>query len=99
MGFLRRVVLGRWLARWLMRGSPLAVAAKLLAVGALGAWKYRRDRQGTAGRDPRQIDADYEILGPERIAPVARGGTEPIPEAEGNGGPEFDGGSRTSEKT
>jgi len=92
MGLLTRAVVGRWLARWLLRGSPLAVAAKLVAVGALGAWKYRRDHR-SADRDPRRIDADYEVLGPDRIAPRAAGdGGEPPRVAEGSGSPEVDGG-------
>jgi hypothetical protein len=74
-----------------MRGSPLAIAAKLAAVGALGAWRYHRQRKRAAGRDQKQIDAEYEVLGPERIAPVARPEGEPRTVAEGNGVPEIDG--------
>lgn len=99
MGLMTRAVVGRWLARWLMRGSPLAVAAKLAAVGALGAWKYHRDHR-KAERDPRGIDADYEVLGPDRIAPLARApgdGAEPPRDVEGSGSPEVEGGPpRTS---
>jgi len=93
MGLLTRAVVGRWLARWLLRGGPLAIAAKLVAVGAFGAWKYHRE-QKRSGRDARQIDADYEVLGPDRIAPVARpsaeGAREPRAGAQGNGSPEVD---------
>jgi hypothetical protein len=84
MGLFTRAVLGRWLARWLMRGSPLAIAAKLAAVGAVGAWRYHRQRKRAGGRDQKQIDADYEVLGPDRIAPVARPAAEPHAGAEGN---------------
>ncbi|HUF88715.1 MAG TPA: hypothetical protein VMR66_01905 [Gemmatimonadota bacterium] len=93
MGLWTRVVLGRWLARWLLRGSPLAIAAKIVAVGALGAWKYHRELK-RSGRDTRQIDAEYEVLGPDRIAPVARppteGAGEPGAGPQGNGTPEVD---------
>lgn len=86
MALWTRVVLGRWLARWLLRGGPLAIAAKLVAVGALGAWKYRRELK-RSGRDTGQIDAEYEVLGPDRIAPVAR---EPGAGPQGNGSPEIE---------
>jgi len=101
MGLLTRAVVGRWLARWLLRGGPLAIAAKLLAVGALGAWKYHRERKRSAELDPQRIEADYEVLGPERIAPVSRspgrrrdastgGGAEPDAGAKGSWRPEVD---------
>ena len=90
MGLFTRAVMTRWLARWLFRGSPAAVLAKLAAVGALGAWRYHRKRKRLAAGDPRRIDADYEVLGPDRIAPVGRTGVEPIARAEGTGGPEID---------
>lgn len=83
MGLFTRAVVGRWLARWLMRGSPLAVVAKLAAVGAFGAWRYHRQRKRDGAGDQKQIDADYEVLGPDRIAPVARGAVEPDADAEG----------------
>ena len=80
MGLLTRAVVWRWLARWLMRGSPLTVVAKLAAVGALGAWRYSRKRK--AERTDR-IEAEYEVLGPDRIAPVARPASEPSTRLEG----------------
>jgi hypothetical protein len=83
MGLFTRAVVGRWLARWLMRGSPVAVVAKLAAVGAFGAWRYHRQRKRDAAQDQKQIDADYEVLGPDRIAPVARGAVEPDADGEG----------------
>jgi hypothetical protein len=88
MGFLKQAVVGRWLARWLMRGSPLAVVAKLAAVGAFGAWRYHRQRKRSAAYDQKQIDADYEILGPDRIAPTARPEMEPGGKAQGTPAPE-----------
>ena len=90
MGLLKQAVLGRWLARWLMRGSPLAVVAKLAAVGAFGAWRYHRQRKRSAALDQTQIDADYEVLGPDRIAPVARPEMEPGGNAQGTPVPEVD---------
>ncbi|CAN5809586.1 hypothetical protein BH20GEM1_BH20GEM1_12620 [soil metagenome] len=82
MGILTRAVVWRWLARWLMRGSPLTVAAKLAAVGAVGAWRYSRKRKAER-RD--RIEAEYEVLGPDRIAPVARPSSEPRTHLEGTG--------------
>lgn len=104
MGLLTRAVVGRWLARWLLRGGPVAIAAKLVAVGALGAWKYHREQKRSDGRDPHQIDAEYEVLGPERIAPVARptagdparGAAEPEPDAPGTASPEAEEGPTRS---
>jgi hypothetical protein len=65
-----------------MRGSPLTVVAKLAAVGAIGAWRYNRKRKAER-RD--RIEAEYEVLGPERIAPVARPSLEPRTRPEGTG--------------
>jgi hypothetical protein len=65
-----------------MRGSPLTVVAKLAAVGAIGAWRYNRKRKAER-RD--RIEAEYEVLGPERIAPVARPSPEPRTRPEGTG--------------
>lgn len=81
MGILTRAVVWRWLARWLMRGSPAAVVAKLAAVGAIGAWRYHRKRKKLAEHDPGRIEADYEVLGPDRIGP---GGTRPTAEPRSN---------------
>jgi hypothetical protein len=90
MGLLKKAVVGRWLARWLMRGSPVAVVAKLAAVGAFGAWRYHRQRKRSAAHDQKRIDADYEVLGPDQIAPVARPGREPHGNAQGTRVPEVD---------
>ena len=65
MGVLTRAVVWRWLARWLMRGSPAVVVAKLAAVGAIGAWRYHRKRRKLAGQEPGRIEAEYEVLGPD----------------------------------
>lgn len=88
MGVLTRAVVWRWFARWLMRGSPAAVVAKLAAVGAIGAWRYHRKRKKLAGREPGKIDAEYEVLGPDRIGPGARSRSEPRSSPEGTGGRE-----------
>jgi hypothetical protein len=90
MGLLKQAVVGRWLARWLMRGSPLAVVAKLAAVGAFGAWRYHRQRKRSAALDQKQIDADYEVLGPDRIAPGERPRMEPGGNVQGTRVPEVD---------
>lgn len=82
MGILTRAVVWRWLARWLMRGSPLTVVAKLAAVGAVGAWRYSRKRKAER-RD--RIEAEYEVLGPDRIAPGARYSSEPRARRGGTG--------------
>lgn len=65
LGWLKKAMFGRWLARWLLRGSPWAVAAKLAAVAAWGAWRWRR-RQNAAERNrrSREIPAEYEVLEP-----------------------------------
>lgn len=90
MGFLTRAVVWRWLAGWLMRGSPLAVVAKLAAVGAIGAWRYNRKRKQAEGRERGRIEAEYEVLGPERIAPAARPAPEPHARSKGTGFREVD---------
>lgn len=87
MGLVKRWILGRWLVRWLFRGSPLAVAAKLAAVGLWGAWRWRRERaQEEAARRSREIEADYEVIGPVPIPPpeppMTPGGTADDPETD-----------------
>jgi hypothetical protein len=88
MGILTRAVVWRWLARWLMRGSPAAVVAKLAAVGAVGAWRYHRKRRKLAAHEPGRIEAEYEVLGPDRIAPGPRPTPEPQSTGKGTGGTE-----------
>lgn len=65
MSAIGRVVLGRWFARWLLRGGPWAVATKLVGVALLGVWKWRRE-QRRLDREvrAREIEADYEVLDP-----------------------------------
>jgi hypothetical protein len=66
MGFLRRLVLGRWFTRWLLRGGPWSIAAKLAAVALYGAWKWRRERKRVGPSRPAgEIEGSYEVLGPE----------------------------------
>ena len=61
MGLFTRAVVLRWLARWLMRGSPMTIVAKIAAVGAFSAWRYHRQRKRLAESDPKRIDAEYEV--------------------------------------
>ena len=96
MGLFTRAVVLRWLARWLMRGSPLTIVAKIAAVGAFSAWRYHRQKKRLAGNRERRIDAEYEVLGPERIAPVARPQGEPLGAPEGTGPTEVDTDPRSS---
>ena len=73
MGILRKLVLGRWFARWLLRGSPWTIAAKLVGVAAVGAWRWRREHKRAAREQrAREIDASYEVLGREEIGPGSR---------------------------
>ena len=96
MGILTRAVVWRWLARWLMRGSPAAVVAKLAAVGAIGAWRYHRKRKRLAEHEPGRIEAEYEVLGPDRIGSGgARSASEPRSSPKGSGGGEIDEGPPT----
>lgn len=70
MGLLQKLVLGRWFTRWLLRGGPWSIAAKLAAVAIFGAWKYRRERRQLerAVRE-KEIEADYEVVEPESDLP------------------------------
>ena len=70
MGVIRKLILGRWFTRWLLRGGPWSVAAKLAAVALFGAWKWRRERrQAERIARSREIDATYEILDREAGSP------------------------------
>lgn len=75
-------VLGRWAVRWLLRGGPAAVAAKLAGVALLGIWRWRREvRSVEAARRAREIPADYEVLPPDALSagpepPGSGGGTD-----------------------
>jgi hypothetical protein len=61
----------------------MAIIAKIAAVGAFSAWRYHRKRKRLEGSDQRRIDAEYEVLGPDRIAPVARPQGEPPDASKG----------------
>lgn len=79
MGVLKKLVLGRWLLRWLFRGAPGTVAAKLAGVALFGAWKWRRERRREeAERRAREIPADYDVLEdrPSGRLPGTPGGEE-----------------------
>ena len=87
MGLFTRAVVFRWLARWLMRGSPLTIIAKIAAVGAFSAWRYHRQRKRLD--QPHRIHAD-------RIAPVGHPQGEPPDASKGTRASEVHGGPRTS---
>lgn len=77
MGVIRKLVFGRWAVKWLLRGSPWAVAAKLAGVALFGAWRWRREHDSET-RGPREIEADYEVLDesePYRTAEPTSGGS------------------------
>jgi hypothetical protein len=75
MGLLRRLVLGRWFTRWLLRGGPWSIAAKLAAVALFGAWKWRRERkQVQADQASKEIEASYEVLDPKTGTSAAADG-------------------------
>lgn len=79
MGLIRKLILGRWGAKWLLRGGPWAVAAKLGLVALYGAWRWRREHGGDSGGKAMEIEADYEVLDD----PSA----EPVPGEQGTMGP------------
>ena len=88
MGALRNVVVGRWLVRWLLRGSPVAVVLKLAGVALWGAWKWRRERRAEEARRPKERPADYEIVPPGRLPapePLAAGPGTPAGPADAPG--------------
>lgn len=68
MGLLKKLFLGRWFARWLLRGGPGAIALKMAGVALWGIWRWRRDEKRLA-RERRQleIDADYEVVPEGRL--------------------------------
>lgn len=75
MGFLKKVILGRWFTRWLLRGGPWGVAAKLAGVALWGVWKWRREqREAESEQRAREIPAEYEVMEAERqkLADVRR---------------------------
>jgi hypothetical protein len=73
VGRLGRLFLGRWFARWLLRGGPFSVTLKLVAVALWGVWQWRRDEKRLErNRRRREIAADYEILPEGRLEPPER---------------------------
>jgi hypothetical protein len=76
VGLLKRLFLGRWFARWLLRGGPLSIALKLGAVALWGVWQWRREEKRLdRKRRSREIDADYEVVPEGRIEPPEPTGT------------------------
>ncbi len=70
MGLLKRLLLGRWFARWLFRGGPWSIALKLGAAALWGAWRLRRESKRTEEeRRKLEIDADYEVVPEGRLKP------------------------------
>jgi hypothetical protein len=68
VGLLKRLVMGRWLTRWLLRGSPLSVGLKLGGVALWGVWRWRRDeRRRRLEQRRKEIDAEYEVVPPGRL--------------------------------
>lgn len=72
MGVVNRLVMGRWFSRWLLRGGPWAVGAKLAGVAAYGVWKWRREQKKLEEKvRDREIPADYEVLGSDQTTEEA----------------------------
>jgi hypothetical protein len=64
MGVVNRLFMGRWFSKWLLRGGPWTVGAKLAGVAAYGVWRWRREQRKLEREDKdREIPADYEVLG------------------------------------
>src|SRR5688500_685473 len=87
MGGLRNVVVGRWLVRWLLRGSPVAVVLKLAGVALWGAWRWRRERRAEEARRPKELRADYEVVPPGRLPGPEPRAAAPGTAAGSAGGP------------
>lgn len=67
MGFFKKLILGRWFTRWLLRGGPWGVAAKLAGVALWGIWKWRREQRAVESEQrAREIPAEYEVVEAER---------------------------------
>lgn len=68
MGLLKKLFLGRWFARWLLRGGPGSIALKLAGVALWGVWRWRRDEKRLEQEQRRlEIDADYEVVPEGRL--------------------------------
>lgn len=75
VGLLKKLFLGRWFARWLLRGGPWSVALKLAGVALWGAWRWRRDEKRLEQERRRlEIDADYEVVPEGRLEPGSNAG-------------------------
>lgn len=84
MGWFGKAVVGRWLGRWLLRGGPWSIAAKLLGVVVYGAWKWRREaRRLESERGAREIPADYEVIEDEGETSSGAPRT-PLPQEQGS---------------
>lgn len=84
MGWIRKVIVGRWLGRWLLRGGPWSIAAKLALVAVYGAWKWRREaRRVEEDRASREIAAEYEVVEEGAERPPSGQGRIPAPEEQG----------------
>lgn len=83
MGWFRKAVIGRWFGKWLLRGGPWSIAAKLAGVALYGAWKWRREAKRVGReRGSREIPADYEVV---RDEPGSTGSRIPGPREQGRG--------------
>ena len=59
----------RWLGRWVVRGRPITVLAKLTLVAIAGMWRWHRASRRTRRESrQREITADYVVLPRERLA-------------------------------
>jgi len=99
VGLIRKLILGRWGAKWLMRGGPWAVAAKLGLVALYGAWRWRREHGVDNSRKVMEIEADYEVLDDPSAEPVPdeQGTMEPGAGPSGRIGIEPNGGAQNDE--
>ncbi len=80
MGFLKKAIIGRWFTRWLLRGGPWGVAAKLSGVALWGIWKWRKEkREAERTRRAQEIPAEYEVMKSEADDAAAAPAPRPIP--------------------
>lgn len=83
MGWFGKAIVGRWLGRWLLRGGPWSIAAKLVGVVVYGAWKWRREaKRVETERRSREIPAEYEVIEESGEAP-GEAGRVPPPQEHG----------------
>lgn len=87
MGWLKKAIVGRWLGKWLLRGGPWTIAAKLAGVALYGAWKWRREAKRVEDeRRSREIPADYEVIRHEGELAAGREGPPSKEHAPGRQG-------------